>query len=312
MLNLLKKSLFLFFFGATTLVHAQTAQVNENVRIGIVATNPDIVPKKQRVHYQSYTFTNHQTHEQNIPHIIKKKPLMNQLHIKKIYAGFDSDINIPTINIHLNPNGRALFHRITQQHKGKMLALVDTLGQNIISAPRINEPIAGGKIQMTGVMYSELNDLVSRLQKKVTIHEVVEKPFGAKLAHDEMVMYQKSAPTPPSVNLFIHDNFILKNNDFSKIEWQQETAKTVFGSAAKDMEEMPVHIIILHLTPSAKQQLEKWRAQKNNRSLGEWLLWKQDNPSINHLKHIEIHEDYFYFYTLSDDTAQEIWQSLTK
>lgn len=292
----------------------QTAQPNDNVRIGVVAMNADIMPKNQRANYQSYTFTipHASAHEQNIPYVIKKKPLINQFYIKKIYAGLDSVINTPTINIHLTPNGRTLFHRITQQHKGKMLALVDTLGQNIISAPRINEPIAGGKIQMTGVMYSEINDLIARLQKKVAIHEVVNKPFGAKLAQDEMVMYQKNLPTPSSINLLVHDKFIFKNNDFEKIEWQQETAKTVFGITAKDMEEMPVHIIILHLTPSAKQRLKKFIAQKNHHSFGKWLLWKQDNPSINQLQNIEIDEDYFYFYTLSDDTAQEIWQSLKK
>lgn len=314
MFNLFKKSLFLFLFGVISLAQAktQTTQPNENVRIGVVAVDVHHLPKKDRADYQAYTFQiSPNTYEQNFPYIIKKKALMNQKHVKKISANIDT-MGKPAIHIQLTPQGRTLFHRISRQHTGKMLAFVDTLGQNIISAPRINEAIKGGTIQITGVMLSEIHDLIERLRKNVAVHTVVEKPFETKLAHDEIVMYKKSSSNQASVNLLINNKFIFKNNDFDKIEWRQEKAETIFGETAKDMNDMPVHIISFQPTVEAKARLMELLKLYESQPL-KLILWKQDkqnNQFINELQDIEMDEDAFYLFTFSDDTAQKIWQAL--
>lgn len=320
MLNLFRKSLFLLlllFFGALTLAQAETktALLNENVRIGVVAVDVHHLPKKDRVDYQEYTFDiTPSTYGQNFPYVIKKKILMNQKYIKDIRASIDI-MGKPAIHIQFTAKGRTLFHRISRQHQGKMLAFVDVLGNNIISVPRVNEPISGGQIQITGVMLSEINDLIQRLRRNVAVHTVVDKPFGEKLAHDEMIMYQKSLPTQKSFNLLINNKFVFKNNDFDKIEWRQEKAETIWGETAKGMEDMPVHVISFQPTAEAKARLMKLLELYESQAL-KLILWKQDkqnnqnNQFINEFQDIEMDEDAFYLFTFSEDTAQKIWQAL--
>lgn len=58
--------------------------------------------------------------------------------------GFSS----PQVNIEFNEEGAKLFEQITERNVGKPLAIF--LDDNIISAPVVNEKIAGGKAQISG------------------------------------------------------------------------------------------------------------------------------------------------------------------
>lgn len=56
--------------------------------------------------------------------------------------------NQPEINFRLNPNGARKFYETTRNNSGKLFAIV--LDDVIMSAPRINEPIPGGNVRITG------------------------------------------------------------------------------------------------------------------------------------------------------------------
>lgn len=62
--------------------------------------------------------------------------------------GFDPDDNTPAVNFRLTGVGQKRFSDVTQNNYGKRFAIV--LDERVMSAPRINEPIYGGQVQITG------------------------------------------------------------------------------------------------------------------------------------------------------------------
>lgn len=62
--------------------------------------------------------------------------------------GFDPDDNSPAVNFRLTGVGQKRFSDVTQNNYGKRFAIV--LDERVMSAPRINEPIYGGQVQITG------------------------------------------------------------------------------------------------------------------------------------------------------------------
>jgi preprotein translocase subunit SecD len=62
--------------------------------------------------------------------------------------GFDPQDNQPVVNIQFDSEGGQKFARMTQQNNGKLFAII--LDGQVISAPRINEPILGGASQISG------------------------------------------------------------------------------------------------------------------------------------------------------------------
>jgi protein-export membrane protein SecD len=68
-------------------------------------------------------------------------------------AGFDSRNNEPIVNFRFNQKGALRFGRLTTDNVGKPFAIV--LDNQVISAPRINEPILGGSGQISGNFTTE-------------------------------------------------------------------------------------------------------------------------------------------------------------
>ncbi|MDB5245450.1 MAG: protein-export rane protein SecD, preprotein translocase subunit SecD, partial [Parcubacteria group bacterium] len=70
--------------------------------------------------------------------------------------------NSPTVVLHFNAEGAALFAKLTQENVGKTLAIF--LDGNVISAPTIQEAIVGGDATITGTFTpQEGRDLVQNL-----------------------------------------------------------------------------------------------------------------------------------------------------
>lgn len=63
-------------------------------------------------------------------------------------TGNRASLNEPTVSIVFNDEGAKLFESITRQHVGEQLAIF--LDGKVMSSPRINEAIAGGKAVITG------------------------------------------------------------------------------------------------------------------------------------------------------------------
>jgi preprotein translocase subunit SecD len=102
--------------------------------------------------------------------------------------GFDQRTNEPIVNFKFNIRGAQSFGRATTENVGKPLAIV--LDQEVISAPRIQQPITGGQGQISGrFTVQQANDLAvllraGALPAKLTIVE--ERTVGPGLGADSI------------------------------------------------------------------------------------------------------------------------------
>ncbi len=83
-----------------------------------------------------------------IPYLLKERTLMTGAYITNAGVAINPQFNEPYVTIQLNDAGARLFQQITSANVGKRLAII--LDNNVVSAPVIEEPIAGGKAQITG------------------------------------------------------------------------------------------------------------------------------------------------------------------
>jgi preprotein translocase subunit SecD len=102
--------------------------------------------------------------------------------------GFDPQDNQPVVNIQFDSEGGQKFARMTQQNTGKLFAII--LDGQVISAPRINEPILGGASQISGSFSVEsANQLAIALNSgalPVDLKVVEERSVGPDLGADSI------------------------------------------------------------------------------------------------------------------------------
>lgn len=101
---------------------------------------------------------------------------------------FDQQTNEPVVSITFDSEGGQRFARMTQQHTGKLFAII--LDKKIISAPRINEPIWGGASQISGNFTTQsANDLAISLRSgalPVDLKIVEERSVGPDLGAESI------------------------------------------------------------------------------------------------------------------------------
>lgn len=101
---------------------------------------------------------------------------------------FDQQTNEPVVSITFDSEGGQQFARMTQQHTGKLFAII--LDKQIISAPRINEPILGGASQISGSFTTQsANDLAIALRSgalPVDLKIVEERSVGPDLGAESI------------------------------------------------------------------------------------------------------------------------------
>ncbi len=73
---------------------------------------------------------------------------LNGRYVKGAQLTF-SQVGLPEVSIEFNADGAKMFEQLTAKNIGKPLAIF--LDNNLISAPRVNEAISGGKAQITGI-----------------------------------------------------------------------------------------------------------------------------------------------------------------
>jgi preprotein translocase subunit SecD len=102
--------------------------------------------------------------------------------------GFDPQDNQPVVNIQFNGEGGQRFARMTQQNTGKLFAII--LDGQVISAPRINEPILGGASQISGSFTvesaSQLAIALNSGALPVDLKVVEERSVGPDLGADSI------------------------------------------------------------------------------------------------------------------------------
>lgn len=101
---------------------------------------------------------------------------------------FNQNTNKPQINLEFNDEGAKMFEQLTSQNVGKRLAIY--LDGSPISMPTVDEPISGGKAQITGnFTLEEAKLLVQRLNAgalPVPIKLINQQSVGASLGEKSL------------------------------------------------------------------------------------------------------------------------------
>ncbi len=90
---------------------------------------------------------------EEIPHVVKKRVLLTGDMLTGADVRFDNQLNEPYVAINFDSLGGSIFFEVTKNNVKKRLAIV--LDDNVVSAPVINEPIAGGRASITGGFTTE-------------------------------------------------------------------------------------------------------------------------------------------------------------
>jgi preprotein translocase subunit SecD len=118
---------------------------------------------------------------------VQRRVMVSGEQLTSARASVDQD-NRPDIEIAFNTAGARRFGRVTQENTGKPFAII--LDDKILSAPNINEPILGGRAQITGSFTSqEAHDLAVSLASgklPVKLNVIEERTVGPDLGKDSI------------------------------------------------------------------------------------------------------------------------------
>jgi preprotein translocase subunit SecD len=118
---------------------------------------------------------------------VKRRVMVSGDQLTDAKQGFDQD-GRPDINITFNSAGARRFGRVTQENVGKPFAII--LDDKVLSAPNINEPILGGRAQITGnFTVKSANDLAVSLASgklPVKLNVIEERTVGPDLGKDSI------------------------------------------------------------------------------------------------------------------------------
>lgn len=109
-----------------------------------------------------FKLLNEETPQGSFPHLVSDTPVVTGSDIASAAQSYDIDNNV-TVAFRLNGAGAKRFGDVTAQNTGRLFAIV--LDDVVMSAPRINEPIYGGNVQITGnFTIAEANDLAAIIE----------------------------------------------------------------------------------------------------------------------------------------------------
>ncbi|MEO6226172.1 MAG: protein translocase subunit SecD [Sphingomicrobium sp.] len=118
---------------------------------------------------------------------VKRRVMVSGDQLTDAKQGFDQD-GRPDINITFNSAGARRFGRVTQENVGKPFAII--LDDKVLSAPNINEPILGGRAQISGSFtVKTANDLAVSLASgklPVKLNVIEERTVSAELGKDSI------------------------------------------------------------------------------------------------------------------------------
>jgi len=118
---------------------------------------------------------------------VHRRVMVSGEQLVKATQGFDQD-GRPIVDISFNTAGARRFGRVTQENVGKPFAII--LDDKVLSAPNINEPILGGRAQISGSFTVEsANQLAVSLASgklPVKLNVVEERTVSAELGADSI------------------------------------------------------------------------------------------------------------------------------
>ncbi len=123
-----------------------------------------------------------------VPYLLKEKTLMTGEFIKDARVALDSQFHEPYVAIEFTDVGAKLFEQITAANVKKRLAII--LDNNVVSAPVIQERIAGGRAQITGRFdMKEASDLAIALRSgalPAPVKILEQRTVGPSLGQDSI------------------------------------------------------------------------------------------------------------------------------
>jgi len=123
-----------------------------------------------------------------IPYLIQRRELVSGENLVDAQAGFDQRTNEPIVTFRFDTKGAQRFGQVTQQNVGFPFAII--LDNQVITAPRINEPILQGSGQISGNFTVEsANDLAVLLRAgalPATLTVIEERTVGPGLGADSI------------------------------------------------------------------------------------------------------------------------------
>ncbi|XXQ67358.1 protein translocase subunit SecD [Neisseriaceae bacterium B1] len=125
-------------------------------------------------------------------YLVSKQVELTGDNINAAQAGFEDKTNRPTVNLNLDGAGSTIFADLTTANKGKIMAmvLIDQGKAEVVTAPQINEPITGGRVQITGMASpAEANDVALLLRAgslAAPMQIVEERTIGPSLGAENI------------------------------------------------------------------------------------------------------------------------------
>ncbi|SSY80947.1 protein translocase subunit SecD [Alysiella crassa] len=123
---------------------------------------------------------------------ISKQVELTGDNINSAQASFDDHTKRPAVSLSLDSTGASIFGDLTTANTGKRMAmvLIDQGKAEVITAPTINEPITGGRVQITGMANTaEANDvsLLLRAGSLAAPMEIIqERTIGPSLGAENI------------------------------------------------------------------------------------------------------------------------------
>jgi preprotein translocase subunit SecD len=118
---------------------------------------------------------------------VKRRVMVSGDQLTNAQQGYDQD-GRPGIDITFNTAGAKRFGHVTQDNVGKPFAII--LDNSVLSAPNINEPILGGRAQITGSFtVQSAHDLAVSLASgklPVKLNVIEERTVGPDLGKDSI------------------------------------------------------------------------------------------------------------------------------
>lgn len=122
------------------------------------------------------------------PILVNRTPVVTGSDIATASQGRDPDNNSPAVDFRLNGTGAERFGQTTANNRGQIFAIV--LDGTVMSAPRINEPIWGGNVQITGDFdldeAQDLADIIEAGELPAKLNFIEERTVGPGLGADSI------------------------------------------------------------------------------------------------------------------------------
>lgn len=126
--------------------------------------------------------------DNGMPLLVNRTPVVTGSDIATANQGRDPDDNSPAVDFRLSGGGAERFGRTTANNRGEVFAIV--LDGRVMSAPRINEPIWGGNVQITGQFtMQEAQDLAAIIEAgelPAKLNFIEERTVGPGLGADSI------------------------------------------------------------------------------------------------------------------------------